>query len=69
MADIPLAGGRAYPGKADFFGSNGTLMKVGDAFLQGTGVNVPDHVDKVEKELTFPTVGSSQAKDNQLYGT
>ena len=42
MAGSP-AGGKVYPPKADFFGDNGSMTKVGDGPREGTSAGtVPD---------------------------
>ena len=57
MTDF-AGGGKPYPGKPEFMGANGDMMKVGDAAREGTGHNVPDHADQPASELMFPTSGS-----------
>jgi hypothetical protein len=64
MSDFK-GGGKAYPGKPDFFGDNWPMEKVTDAAREGTGVNVPDHADKKASELTHPKNGSKGS--NQIY--
>lgn len=44
------AGGKAYPGKADFGGSNGTVSKMGDA-TKGTGA-IDGPLSKTPKPVT-----------------